>query len=76
LKATYSDETISEAIPLIETPEFSADDLRKFATEANLINPAFTRDRLLEAARNPKKAMKFLFGRITVIRNKETSEKV
>lgn len=76
LKATYSDETVSEAIPLIETPEFSADDLRKFATEANLINPAFTRDRLLEAARNPKKAMKFLFGRITVIRNKETSEKV
>jgi anaerobic magnesium-protoporphyrin IX monomethyl ester cyclase len=63
LRECFSDEALSEAEPLIATPEFTADDLRKLCVEANLINPTFTRDRLARAMRDPKKAIKNLFER-------------
>jgi anaerobic magnesium-protoporphyrin IX monomethyl ester cyclase len=63
LRACFSDEALSEAEPLIETPEFTSDDLRKLCAKANLINPTFTRDRLARALRDPKKAMTILFER-------------
>ena len=63
LKSTFSDEALSEAKPLIETPEFTADDLLMLSAEANLVNPTFTRDRFARAMRDPKKAIKILFER-------------
>ena len=63
LKSTFSDEALSEAKPLIETPEFTADDLLMLSAEANLVNPTFTRDRLARAMRDPGKAIKILFER-------------
>ena len=63
LKPGLSDEDLAAVEPLIETPEFTADDLRKLCTEANLVNPTLTRDRVSRAMRNPTKALKTLFDR-------------
>ena len=49
--------------PLIETPEFTAEDLRMLCAEANLVNPTLTRDRIIRAVRSPKRATKTLFAR-------------
>jgi len=67
LTADFSDDALSEVKPLIETPEFSVEDLRCLAAEANLVNPTVTQERLIRAIRNPKKALKILVdrGRIT-----------
>jgi anaerobic magnesium-protoporphyrin IX monomethyl ester cyclase len=63
LKQGLTDEALAAVEPLIETPEFTTDDLRMLCAEANLVNPTMTRDRLARAARNPKKAIKTLFAR-------------
>jgi anaerobic magnesium-protoporphyrin IX monomethyl ester cyclase len=63
LKAGFSEEALAAAEPLIETPEFTADDLRKLCAEANLVNPTFTRDKVVRAIRDPKKAIKALLGK-------------
>ena len=62
LRDCFSDEALSAAEPLIETPEFTGDDLRELCARANLVNPTFTRDKLIGAIRDPKKAIKFLLG--------------
>jgi radical SAM superfamily enzyme YgiQ (UPF0313 family) len=63
LRGCFSDEALSAAEPLIETPEFTADDLRELCARANLVNPTFTRDKVIRAIRNPKKAIKVLLGK-------------
>jgi hypothetical protein len=45
----FSDEALAAGEPLIETPEFTADELRKLCARANLVNPTFTRDKLKRA---------------------------
>jgi magnesium-protoporphyrin IX monomethyl ester (oxidative) cyclase len=63
LTSDFSDDALSAVQPLIETPEFTADDLRCLAAEANLVNPTVTHERLLRAIRNPKKALEILLAR-------------
>jgi radical SAM superfamily enzyme YgiQ (UPF0313 family) len=63
LTADFSDDALSEVKPLIETHEFTVEDLRCLAAEANLVNPTVTRDRVLRAMRNPKGAIGILFYR-------------
>jgi magnesium-protoporphyrin IX monomethyl ester (oxidative) cyclase len=63
LTSGFSDDALSAVQPLIETPEFTADDLRCLAMEANLVNPTVTRDRVLRAIRDPKKAIEILIFR-------------
>jgi radical SAM superfamily enzyme YgiQ (UPF0313 family) len=63
LRGCFSDEALSAVEPLIETPEFTADDLRELCARANLVNPTFTRDKVIRAIRNPKKAIKVLLGK-------------
>jgi anaerobic magnesium-protoporphyrin IX monomethyl ester cyclase len=63
LRNCFSDEALAEAEPLIETPEFTADDLRELCARANLVNPTFTRDKVKKALRDPKKAIKVLLGK-------------
>jgi magnesium-protoporphyrin IX monomethyl ester (oxidative) cyclase len=60
LRDGFSDEALSAVEPLIETPEFTADDLRELCARANLVNPIFTRDKVIRAVRDPKKAIKVL----------------
>ncbi|HEX9862363.1 MAG TPA: radical SAM protein [Candidatus Bathyarchaeia archaeon] len=63
LKSTFSDEVLSEVKPLIETPEFTCDDLLMLSAEANLVNTTFTRSKLAKAIRDPKRAIRILFER-------------
>jgi magnesium-protoporphyrin IX monomethyl ester (oxidative) cyclase len=63
LISDFSDDALSEVKPLIETSEFTVEDLRCLAAEANLVNPTVTRDRVLRAMRNPKGAVGILFSR-------------
>jgi anaerobic magnesium-protoporphyrin IX monomethyl ester cyclase len=65
LRECFSDEALSAAEPLIETPDFTADELRELCARANLVNPTFTREKFLKALRDPKKAMKVLLGKNT-----------
>jgi radical SAM superfamily enzyme YgiQ (UPF0313 family) len=64
LRACFSDDALAKVEPLIETPEFTADDLRELCAQANLINQTLTRDKLMSAIRNPKKAIKVLLGKM------------
>ena len=75
LKPGLTDDALAAVEPLIETPEFTADDLRMLCAEANLVNPTLTRDRLARAARNPKKAIKTLFARRRMTHQAKTSHK-
>ncbi|MEM3378843.1 MAG: radical SAM protein [Candidatus Bathyarchaeia archaeon] len=62
LRECFSDDALAGAEPLIETPEFTADELRELCAQANLVNPLFTRDKILRAIRNPRKTLKTLLG--------------
>jgi anaerobic magnesium-protoporphyrin IX monomethyl ester cyclase len=64
LRDNFSDEALSAAEPLIETPEFTADDLRKLCAKANLVNQMLTRDKLVRAIRNPKRTVKVLLEKM------------
>ena len=59
----FNDDALSAVQPLIETPQFTADDLRCIAAEANLVNPTVTHERIIRAIRNPKKALEILLAR-------------
>ena len=63
LKDDFSDEALAAAEPLIETAEFTTNDVRELCLEANLVNQTITQDKILKAMRNPKKAIKMLLGR-------------
>jgi magnesium-protoporphyrin IX monomethyl ester (oxidative) cyclase len=63
LREGFCDYALAATEPLVETPEFSADDLRELCARANLVNPTFTRYKILRAIRNPKKTIKLLLKR-------------
>ncbi|MCJ7559081.1 B12-binding domain-containing radical SAM protein [Candidatus Bathyarchaeota archaeon] len=62
LRDGFCDEALAAAEPLIETPEWNAEELRELCARSNLVNPTFTRDKVLRAIRNPRKAIKVLLG--------------
>jgi magnesium-protoporphyrin IX monomethyl ester (oxidative) cyclase len=64
LKEGFSDEDLSTVEPLIETSEFTIEDLRKLCAQANLVNPIFTINHLKKALREPEKALKVLFEKV------------
>jgi anaerobic magnesium-protoporphyrin IX monomethyl ester cyclase len=59
----FCEDALASVDPLIETPEFTADDLRELCARANLVNPTFTRGKVLRAIRNPRKTIKMLLGK-------------
>jgi len=75
LRPEFSDEALSWAQPLIETPQFTADDLRELCAKAMLVNPTVNRDRFVRALRNPKKAINVLIGRTRMIYRQKQSDK-
>ena len=64
LRENFSDEALAALEPLIETEEFTADDLLELCAQANLINQSPTRDKLVKAIRHPKKALRTLLGKM------------
>jgi len=64
LRENFSEEALAALEPLIETEEFTADDLLELCAQANLINQSPTRDKLVKAIRHPKKALRALLGKM------------
>ncbi len=63
LKEKFSDEALAEVEPLIETPEFTTNELSELCAKANLINYSLTPAKVAKALRNPKKTIQFLLGK-------------
>ena len=63
LKPGFCEDALATAEPLIETPEFSGEDLISLCKIANSVNPTFTRDKIIRALLNPAKTLKFLLGK-------------
>jgi anaerobic magnesium-protoporphyrin IX monomethyl ester cyclase len=64
LRDGFNDEVLSTVEPLIETSEFTVENLRELCARANLINQALTFDKLVSAIRDPKKAIAVLLGKM------------
>jgi hypothetical protein len=60
LREGFCDYALAATEPLIETPQFSAEDLQQLCAKANMANPTFTKDKIVRAIRNPKKTIKIL----------------
>ena len=60
LREGFCDYALAATEPLIETPQFTAQELQELCIRANMANPTFTRAKILRAARNPKKTIKIL----------------
>lgn len=65
LREEFSDETLARAEPLIETSEFTAQDLRELCLQANMVNQTITRHKIVKALRDPKKAVSVLKALLT-----------
>ena len=60
LREGFCDYALAATEPQVETPEFSAMDLQELCAKANLVNPTFTRYKVLRAIKNPRKTLKML----------------
>jgi anaerobic magnesium-protoporphyrin IX monomethyl ester cyclase len=60
LKEQFGSDALSGGQPLIETPEFTVDELCQLVMQANMVNFDFKRDMLLKGIKNPGKALRFL----------------
>lgn len=63
LKSGFCEDSLASAEPLIETPEFSSEDLIRLCEIANSVNPTYTRDKIIRAIRNPTKTLKLLLSK-------------
>lgn len=61
LREPLSDESLSPVNPLIETPEFTIDELHEFYEDAKAMSLMLTRGNVLRALKHPKKALNFLY---------------
>jgi anaerobic magnesium-protoporphyrin IX monomethyl ester cyclase len=60
LREGFCDDALAATEPQVETPEWSARDLQELCMKANMVNPTFTRGKVLRAVKNPKKTFKIL----------------
>jgi radical SAM superfamily enzyme YgiQ (UPF0313 family) len=60
LREGFCDFALAATEPLVETAEFSAADLQELCMRANMVNPTFTRGKILRAMRHPVKTTKML----------------
>ena len=63
LRPDFNDDALSATKPLIETTEFTINDLLILANEGNKINPTLTQDKLAQAIRHPVKTLRMLLGK-------------
>jgi anaerobic magnesium-protoporphyrin IX monomethyl ester cyclase len=60
LREGFCDYALAATEPLIETPEFTAQDLQELCIRANMANPIYTRAKILRAIKHPRKTLKIL----------------
>jgi radical SAM superfamily enzyme YgiQ (UPF0313 family) len=70
LKEDFNDEALARAEPLIETEDFSPEDVQELCIRANMVNQTINRDKIFRAIRDPKKAMSILKTMLTRPKNK------
>lgn len=63
LRSDFNDISLSAAQPLIETPEFTINDLLILCNEGNKLNSPINQEKILQALRNPVKTLKMLLGK-------------
>jgi anaerobic magnesium-protoporphyrin IX monomethyl ester cyclase len=64
LRSCFSDDALAAAEPLIETENFTADELIELCKRANQVNSTLTLGKVMKAAKNPRKAIRFLRGQV------------
>lgn len=64
LHETFSDETLSVVEPLIETPEFTVNEIRELFEIASKAEPVLTHTNIMRALRNPNLVLDFLSRKI------------
>ena len=64
LSDKISDEALAAAEPLIETPEFTIQELQELCARANLVNQYITPAKLLKALRDPRKVAVILLEKL------------
>ena len=60
LRPCFSDEALAASEPLIETENFTANDLIELCKRANQVNSRLTLGKMMKAARNPRKVIRFI----------------
>ncbi|MGB9959950.1 MAG: B12-binding domain-containing radical SAM protein [Candidatus Bathyarchaeales archaeon] len=64
LRKDFNDDALAAAEPLIETSEFTSDDLRELCAQANSVNLTFSWDKIMRFIQNPKKAINLILEKI------------
>lgn len=60
LREGFCDYALAATEPLVETPEFSAAELQELCAKANMVNPTFTKGKIMRAIKHPLKTTKIL----------------
>ena len=60
LREGFCDYALAATEPLAETPEFSAAELQELCAKANMVNPTFTKGKIMRAIKHPLKTTKIL----------------
>ncbi len=63
LREGFCDYALAATEPQVETPEWTARDLQELCMKANMVNPTFTRRKVLRAMKHPVKTAKMLFNK-------------
>ena len=59
LREGFCDYALAATEPQVETPEWSARDLQELCMKANMVNPTFTRGKVLRAMKHPLKLQRY-----------------
>ncbi|MDR0373042.1 MAG: B12-binding domain-containing radical SAM protein [Nitrososphaerota archaeon] len=63
IREGFCDYTLAATEPLVETPQFTAQELTELCMKANAINRTVTTKKILRAIRHPRKTAKILLGK-------------
>ena len=63
LREGFCDYALAATEPQVETPEFSAQDLQELCMRANMVNPTFTKGKVLRALKHPVKTARIILKR-------------
>ena len=62
LKDGFSDEVLARAQPLMETPEFTTEEIRELCIRANTINQNIIATKVFKLMKNPKQSIRIAKG--------------
>jgi magnesium-protoporphyrin IX monomethyl ester (oxidative) cyclase len=60
LREGFCDFALAATEPQVETPEFSAQELQELCAKANMVNPTFTKGKVLRALKHPVKTARII----------------